>query len=43
MINGRTMRVGQTCEGVTLEQIGDRSVVWAGHGVRFRVTLDGRQ
>ncbi len=42
MIDGQALRVGQVRDGVTLERIDDRSVVWAGYGVRFRVTLDRR-
>ena len=43
MIDGKALRVGDVCDGVTLQAIDERSVVWAGPGVRFRVTLDGRR
>ncbi len=40
IIGGRAMRVGEEREGVVLEAIGDRWVVWAAPGLRFRVRLD---
>ena len=43
MVDGRALRVGDVVDGVTLEAIDERSVVWAGPGVRFRVTVDGRR
>lgn len=43
MIAGQTIRVGDSREGMTLAEVGDRWVVWAGHGVRVKVHLDPRR
>ena len=40
IVGGRAMRVGEGREGVVLEAIGDRWVIWAAPGLRFRVRLD---
>ena len=39
IVNGKLMSAGDTLDGVTLESIGDRSVIWSGHDTRFRVRL----
>lgn len=43
MIAGQAIRVGDTREGMTLAEVGDRWVVWTGHGVRVKVHLDPRR
>jgi len=42
MIAGQPLLVGDTREGMTLKQIGDRWVVWEGHGITRTVHLDPR-
>ncbi len=39
IVAGKLMKAGDAVEGVKLEHIGDRFVVWDGHGQRFRVSL----
>lgn len=43
MVNGRALRLGDERQGMTLVEIGDRWVVWAGHGMRLKVHLDTRR
>ena len=43
VINGEVVTPGQIIDGLTLAEIGDRWVVWSGHGLRFRVHLDPQQ
>ncbi|MEM9881345.1 MAG: hypothetical protein AAF800_00315 [Planctomycetota bacterium] len=40
MISGRPMPLGTVRRGMTLRQINERGVVWAGHGVRLHDRLD---
>ncbi|MEM8738723.1 MAG: hypothetical protein AAGG38_09650 [Planctomycetota bacterium] len=40
MVNGQTLRVGYTRRGMKLTEIGDRWVVWTGHGLRVKIHLD---
>lgn len=40
MVAGQAVRRGETRDGMTLTDIGDRWVVWTGGGVRIKVHLD---
>lgn len=40
MVAGRSISVGESRDGMTLTQIGDRWVIWTGHRMQVKVHLD---
>lgn len=40
MVNGEALRIGDIREEMTLTDIGDRWVIWAGHDLHVKVRLD---
>ena len=40
VVAGQIVRLGESRDGLTLTQVGDRWVVWRGHGREFKVHLD---
>ncbi|MEM7624237.1 MAG: hypothetical protein AAF333_01275 [Planctomycetota bacterium] len=43
MVGGRLVQLGETRDGLTLTEVGDRWVVWTGHGQQFKIHLDPKR
>lgn len=43
VVAGRIVRLGETRDGLTLTHVGDRWVVWSGHGQQFKIHLDTKR
>lgn len=40
VVAGKIVRLGESRDGLTLTEVGDRWVVWSGHGQKFKLHLD---